>query len=230
MASIFDQAKQAGLLYEVPMNGVQFLLFRQPGQLSMVGSEGFAGCHSVVIICQTCVILAHISPRPEDAPADDLLAGDVHVQKKTDETIALFTTYKAYFASVGGIVAIFSVYKGEVSLPDQKAIILDKLKVIGVAQEQLYVIDLAGLPGKGTVVVDGRTTTPMVYLEDNVIWGGPITPYWYFASGLYKYVDKSRVVAEQVGIPENVWVQKPVGDWGGRKFVLWDGANYQYSA
>ena len=76
---------------------------------------------------------------------------------------------------------VSAVWRGQIALPSQKAMIVDTLKEINRTPATAYylVITEPASPstGKGTIFIDGRGNGfPAIYVEDQLIAGPPPTP------------------------------------------------------
>lgn len=85
-----------------------------------------------------------------------------------NEVAALFTRYSSYFQG-NRVWVVYAVLGGWIALPDQKAIIDQTLQRLGIDYTNHPYTVVPGAfraPGHGTIVVDARTGSPDVYIDD----------------------------------------------------------------
>ena len=174
--SLLVAARKKGRIQEVAMNEVRLLLFQSTGKCC-IGTSGLNGCTAVIIVSPSAAILAHIPPRPNMDMTNDE-AGNQNVQARMSEVATLFHQYKSYFPPTKTTWVVSALYEGKIALPEQKAIIEKSLRQMGTRFANVtYVVSKPGQPRRpahGTVFVEFRGGTPLVYVEDRLInqtWG-----------------------------------------------------------
>jgi len=155
------------------MNKVKFLYFGQ-NRLTSIGTANLNRYYGIIIASNYGAIIAHISPRPNHY-SSDLYAGDRHAEAKMQEVTAVYNTNKKYFQTGGNSWVIYAVFDGGVALPDQQILIQDGLTRLGLGYS-LATYTAGGpkdsFPGQGTIFVDRKGTTPVVYIEDRIVSEG----------------------------------------------------------
>jgi len=150
------------------MNEVRFVVLQPTGK-RCIGTSDLNGCTVVAIVSPYAAILAHIPSTP-DVASPSPQAGDRNVRAKIDEVAILFHQHTNYFPSQSTTWVVSAVYEGIIALPDQKVIIEEKLQQMGLVYAQvIYVVKRAGEPrppAHGTVFVDARGGSPVVYVDD----------------------------------------------------------------
>lgn len=150
----------------VPMNEVRLVAFQSVRQACLV-TEGLNSCSAAVIASKNAAILAHIAPQPPST-LNNPDAGDQNMQSKMDQVAALFTRYKTYFEG-NHVWIVYAVIGNRIALPDQKAIIDRALHQLDLNYTNCPYTVVPGFyrpSGHGTVVVDARSGTPEVYIDE----------------------------------------------------------------
>lgn len=168
--SLFEQALGRGQAYEVHMNKVGSVSFDQAPKA--IGTKNLNSCSAVMMVSVKGAILGHISPLP--TITNDPSAGENHVREMMTEFLEVYRREKDFRLGPeikkSGIV--FGIYLGNIALPDQKelieSILLENVEDNPLPKLIPYEISAGGhgVPQRGTVFIDGRSTPPKVYVED----------------------------------------------------------------
>ncbi|RMJ21688.1 hypothetical protein PHISP_07437 [Aspergillus sp. HF37] len=162
----FDKVEGLDGTISVTMNAVQFIAFQQPKPTCLV-TEGLNGCSAIAIVSQHAAILAHVVPRLSTV-SDNPHEGDQNMQARMNEVAALFRHYSNSFGGNRACV-VYAVMGGSTALPDQKAIIDRTLQTLGLDYTNcpyIVVPTASRQPGHGTIVIDARSGSPKVYVDD----------------------------------------------------------------
>lgn len=164
-------------VFTVNMNDVQFCDFRRT--VKAIGTRDLKGCHVVIVASKYGAVFGHISPRSGRQAPDDPSGGEAHITGQMQRVVAMYEDYKAqnfFPQSDSGTHTIHAVLNGEVALPDQKALIESHLLHVGLPRPSsfMYNVDILANAdtdsSKGTVLLLGHSTPPMLLVEDIVVF------------------------------------------------------------
>lgn len=169
-ALLDEEAEQVG------MNEVGFIAFN--ARRRCIGTQNLNSCTGVIIASQYAAILAHLAPRPPQAAREDVYAGDRHTSLMMEYVVGLYRQHQNFFPSEEPSWVVSALWRGQIALPDQKAIIEDRLRQINLTPATAYYVVItepaSTSTGKGTIFIDGRGGGfPAIYVEDQLIAGPP---------------------------------------------------------
>lgn len=166
--SLLEQAQRLGFLELVDMDVVKVLPFGTSGP-KCLGANDLSSCTVVAIVSRAGAILAHIAPRQPDGDPYEA-SGDDHAVMMMDCMKSALKQHQNRFHDQGAYsIVIYGVYQGAVALEDQVGIISRRLASWGLPPRYVgYEVLPASQrgPAGGTVLVDGRGSRPVVWVED----------------------------------------------------------------
>jgi hypothetical protein len=178
MAAItYQQVKDLRQTVTVAMDQVRFIAFGNDTGKYFLLTADLNSCFGVAIASSTAGILGHIPPRP-NSNLDDPFAGDRNVAARMREIAGLVRENRAHFSRYNEVLVVSGIWEGEVALPEQKQIIENSLREMGLSHANVeYSIKGRREPRSdayGTIVIDGRGSRPLIYVEDQRV--GPLLP------------------------------------------------------
>lgn len=171
--SRLTQLEELDQILVIPMNDCGQLILG-PNPLKWIGTRDLNSCHAVVIRSPICILLAHISPRPDlNRTTHDPNAPAQHVHAQMQRFMQLYRQFQRYFYEEKISSGICAVYQGTVTLPDQVNIIDEYLNAAELpVQHYSYRVPTgAESPlARGTVVVgwEDECNTCDMYVEDSL--------------------------------------------------------------
>ncbi|KAK2763315.1 hypothetical protein FQN54_009951 [Arachnomyces sp. PD_36] len=162
------QALDVGQVLEVKMNKIDFVSFSPTSPVKAIGTRNLNGCTAVLVVSKLGALLGHISPLPY--PTTNPAAGENHMREKMTELWhLLFTVHNKSFPDPKKAGVVSATLLGSVGLPAQKKLAEDIFKENDVPVNTfLYdAQNSANMSAKGTVFIDGRQPSPIVYVEDD---------------------------------------------------------------
>ena len=171
--SRFRAARTARQTHEVVMDTVKLLVFSQDPNRPAIGTKDLNSCTAVAIVSPYAAILAHIPPQPY--PTDDPNLGMWNVQSRMNGVIHLYHHNRAYFPPNRTYsIVVGGTYNSDFVLYDQVKQIRDMLRQNHLEpMMKVYEVHLNGhaSPAQGTVFIDARSGSPIVFVEDEIISG-----------------------------------------------------------
>lgn len=167
--SRFHAAIDDGQTHEVGMNQAQLVIFGK-SNIKAIGTQHLNGCTAVAVVSPFAAILAHILPQPY--PTTDSSVATRNLQARMTEVLTLYQQNRAYFPQDSTSLVVGARFGGVTALPDQLDMINHLLRENGltVFQKEYNVTEgRHKTAAQGTVFIDARSGTPVVYVEDQHI-------------------------------------------------------------
>ena len=223
-----------------------------PGPIKILGVRGLSACSVVVLASQYGTIVAHIGLNILGSTDPRLFIDLAH--RKMDEVARLYWENLHRFSRGTKTYLIFATFGGLPTSKEQTDIFRQRLRALNLPIDRDMSYERPRAPrvnmqgADGTVLVDGREDSPVVYLEDRDITPRTVTApaagrsasgrdadqaVWVLFHGRLEYLlirPDRTIVQETIVPPQGQWIRRYDQSGTLAALVTWDGQQWRTQA